>query len=185
MKKLALTFGSFSLIWLYLLSVAGTQIYINNQRQEFLIALVSIIALMIVSFIIVWQFVNFKIDSSRNRGLKQFSEIYQDRKISLDFIAANIFPLMSMELFEKVSFATFSSRLVMIGILFAVVNYTQSFAFNPYLYILKYRVYKTKNNTEALLLIKKREFGNKTEFQQELRFEEIENSKIYIKKQEK
>ena len=104
MKKLALTFGSFSLIWLYLLSVAGTQICINNQRQEFLIALGSIIVLMIVSFIIVWQFVNFKVDSSRNQGLKQFSDIYQDRKISLDFIAANIFPLMSMELFEKISF---------------------------------------------------------------------------------
>jgi hypothetical protein len=183
MKKLALTFGSFSLIWIYLASIAGTQIYINNQRREFIIALIAILVLMIVSFIVVWRFVGFKADSSRNQGLKQFSEIYQDRKIGLDFIAANIFPLMSMELFEKVSFATFSSRLVMIGILFAVVNYTQSFAFNPYLYLLKYRVYKTKDNDEALLLIKKREFGNKYDYQQELKFEEFENSKIYVKKQ--
>ena len=137
---------------------------------------------MIVSFIIVWQFVNFKVDSSRNQGLKQFSDIYQDRKISLDFIAANIFPLMSMELFEKISFTTFLSHLVMIGILFAVVNYTQSFAFNPYLYILKYRVYKTKSDDEALLLIKKKDFGNKSEYQKELKFEEFENSRIYIKK---
>lgn len=182
MKKLALTFGSFSLICLYLLSVAITQIYIDNQRKEFLISLIVILCLMIISFIIVWRFVNFKIDTSRNQGLKQFSEIYQDRKISLDFIAANIFPLMSMELFEKISFTTFLSHLVMIGILFAVVNYTQSFAFNPYLYILKYRVYKTKSDDEALLLIKKKDFGNKSEYQKELKFEEFENSRIYIKK---
>lgn len=182
MKKLALTFGSFSLICLYLLSVAITQIYIDNQRKEFLISLIVILCLMIISFIIVWRFVNFKVDTSRNQGLKQFSEIYQDRKISLDFIAANIFPLMSMELFEKISFTTFLSHLVMIGILFAVVNYTQSFAFNPYLYILKYRVYKTKSDDEALLLIKKKDFGNKSEYQKELKFEEFENSRIYIKK---
>ena len=182
MKKLALTFGSFSLICLYLLSVAITQIYIDNQRKEFLISLIVILCLMIISFIIVWRFVNFKVDTSRNQGLKQFSEIYQDRKISLDFIAANIFPLMSMELFEKISFTTFLSHLVMIGILFAVVNYTQSFAFNPYLYILKYRVYKTKSDDEALLLIKEKDFGNKSEYQKELKFEEFENSRIYIKK---
>ena len=182
MKKLALTFGSFSLICLYLLSVAITQIYIDNQRKEFLISLIVILCLMIISFIIVWRFVNFKVDTSRNQGLKQFSDIYQDRKISLDFIAANIFPLMSMELFEKISFTTFLSHLVMIGILFAVVNYTQSFAFNPYLYILKYRVYKTKSDDEALLLIKKKDFGNKSEYQKELKFEEFENSRIYIKK---
>ncbi|ABX75596.1 Hypothetical protein LLKF_0608 [Lactococcus lactis subsp. lactis KF147] len=48
--------------------------------------------------------------------------------------------------------------------------------------MLKYRVYKTKDSEETLLLIKKREFGNKAEYQQELRFEEFENSKIYIKK---
>ena len=70
----------------------------------------------------------------------------------------------------------------MIGILFAVVNYTQSFAFNPYLYILRYRVYKTKSDEEALLLIKKKDFGSKSEYQKELKFEEFENSKIYIKK---
>ena len=182
MKKLALTFGSFSLICLYLLSVAITQIYIDNQRKEFLISLIVILCLMIISFIIVWRFVNFKVDTSRNQGLKQFSEIYQDRKISLDFIAANIFPLMSMELFEKISFTSFLSHIVMIGILFAVVNYTQSFAFNPYLYILRYRVYKTKSDEEALLLIKKKDFGSKSEYQKELKFEEFENSKIYIKK---
>lgn len=182
MNKMALTFGSFSLVWVYLIAVSGTQIYIDNQRTQFLLALLVMLILMILSFIIVCRFIHFKMDNTRNQGLKQFSGIYQDRKVSLEFIAANIFPLMNMELFRKVSFETFLSSLVMVGILFVVVDYTQSFAFNPYLYFMKYRIYRTKDSDEVLLLIKKKEFGNRSDYQENLRFEELENSNIYIMK---
>lgn len=87
-----------------------------------------------------------------------------------------------MELFRKVSFETFLSSIVMVGILFLVVDYTQSFAFNPYLYFMKYRIYRTKDSDEVLLLIKKKKFGNRSDYQENLRFEESENSNIYIMK---
>ena len=142
-----------------------------------------IVGINILCFDEVKKYVQFKSDTSRNQGLKQFENIYQDRKIGVEFIIANLIPLMSMELFVKIELTTFFNNIVMLVVLLIIVNHAQSFAFNPYLYALGYRIYKTKDDDEAVLLIKKSDFGTKRDYQAQFKFEEFDNSKIYVLKQ--
>lgn len=133
MKNLALTIGSFSLIWVYLIVLSIVQVVLCNYQEIFIVVIIIIFLINIFSFLIVWKYVNFKGDSARNRGLKNFSGIYQERKIGVEFIIANLLPLMSMELFTEIEISTFFNNIVVLLILLIIVNHSQNFAFNPYL----------------------------------------------------
>lgn len=181
MNNLKLTIGSFALIWGYLIFLACTQIYLKNDVLSYTTLLIVLVVLLIWSFFGVRKLVNYKTDSLRNSGLKKFTNIVPERKIGLDFIAANLFPLMDLELFTKISFTAYVSKMVLVVILLAIVTYSRNYAFNPYLRLLGYRVYKSLDR-EGVLLMKQKDQGNLDSYQSQLNFEEIENSGVFILK---
>ncbi|GFH43362.1 hypothetical protein Hs30E_19130 [Lactococcus hodotermopsidis] len=195
MKNLALTFGSFSLIWLYVVIVSIIQIifkviellkeknfnYYELLSYPYIITVAIVVLLNIIAFNTVKKFVKYKVDSSRNTGLKTFSDIKQDRKLGLDFIVAHLFPLMDLNLFGVIDFKEFSSKIILILILLVFVTYSRSYSFNPYLYLLGYRIYKSEN-VDSVLLMKKGDYGGEKNYQENLKFEEIDNTNIYLLK---
>ncbi|MBZ6016014.1 hypothetical protein [Leuconostoc gelidum] len=183
MKSFVLTIGSFSILWIYLLIIAILQV-LNHNEVFFYITLILILSLiMLIDYNQVKKIVNYTTDIKHNAGLTQFINIKIERKIGLDFIVANIFPLMDLDIFSKISSSVYCNKLILIFILLLIVTYSRNFAFNPYLYILGYRVYKSQDFS-SILLLKKKDYGNKSEFQEKLYFEEIENSDIFILKKD-
>lgn len=186
MSNIILSCGSFSFIWLYLILISGIQSYLHNKIfEKYFYLTVGFVLAFWILFIIykTRKYLNFKLENTRNNGLFKFKNIVQNRKVGLDFVLANFVPLIDMNIFEIITIEKFINKLIIIAIMFAIVNYSRNFSFNPILSMFGYRLYNSKDESEKILLIKIKDYGNKPEYQEKFLFEEFDNTEIYILKE--
>lgn len=204
MIHVLLTFGSYYLMWVYLIFVSFIQILIINQMSKeelekvinlvflelkrenektmYICFIIVMIGLIFLSMYLIDKYLDYKKDIKRNNGIYKFEKIKQDKKLSVDFLLVNIIPFVDLEIFEYIGIQKFISKLILILIMFIITTYSQNFSFNILLFFKGYRIYREESK-EKILLMKKSEYGNKKEYQEKLVFEEIDNTEIYILKE--